>query len=327
MHKRMMALMFCIAAFGFSSAAQTTVTTTGGASGYIPVFTGTATITSSGITYSSGNVGIGTTAPAAPLEVVANPTSTVPQVRISPLGETGSSTSIPSYLDFYSTFDAYPSDQGPRRTATIKAQYSGGTWGNEALVFEVGTGSVNDAANEPTERMRIAGNGNVGICTAAPGATLEVNGSAKVDGNVTVEGGGGITFPDGTVQTTAYQGTAPGSDTPPLQVSQTEVTVNGGVSANGSGLKHVSTNATCDTGGSSGSYNNTCTISVPWPGTPFADTNYTVTCTPKGLTNHQAVPVIYIRDQDKTTTSVSVTVFSEQGDGEVAGLNCIAIHD
>lgn len=117
---------------------------------------------------SGGNVGIGTTTPNALLHLIsANTTGSSIQLRMSPTGGGGSATSVPSLLDMWSTFDAFSSDQGPRRTATIRSQFSGGTWGNEALLFEVGTGAANDAAAEPTERMRISGNGIVKIASLA----------------------------------------------------------------------------------------------------------------------------------------------------------------
>lgn len=117
---------------------------------------------------SGGNMGIGTASPSALLHLVSpNATGTSVQLRLAPTGGGSSTTSVPSLVDFYSTFDAYSADQGPRRTASIKGAFSGGTWGNEALLFEVGTGAGNDAAAEPTERMRINGAGQVRIASLA----------------------------------------------------------------------------------------------------------------------------------------------------------------
>jgi hypothetical protein len=107
---------------------------------------------------SGGNVGIGTAAPSAKLHIV---TDAYPQLRIAPVGGGSSAVSRPSAIDFYSTFDNYPTDQGPRRTATIKAGYSGGTWDNEYMSFHVG--GAGDAANEPLERVRIFRSGDVSI--------------------------------------------------------------------------------------------------------------------------------------------------------------------
>lgn len=50
--------------------AQTTVTTTGGNSGSIPLFAGTSSISNSAITQLNGNIGIGTTAPITPFEYI-----------------------------------------------------------------------------------------------------------------------------------------------------------------------------------------------------------------------------------------------------------------
>ena len=124
-----------------------------------------------------GNVGIGTTNPQASLHILSpNTTGTSTQLLLMPTGAGGSSTSVPSLIDFYSTFDAYSADQNPRKTATIKAKYSGGVWGNEALLFEVG--GSNDALIEPTERMRINASGYVGIDNTNPQGPLDVNGRA-----------------------------------------------------------------------------------------------------------------------------------------------------
>jgi hypothetical protein len=125
-----------------------------------------------------GNVGIGTTSPSATLHILSpNTTGTTIQLMLMPAGGGGSATSVPSLIDFYSTFDAYTADQNPRRTASIKAKYSGGVWGNETLLFEVG--SSNDAAIEPTERMRITAAGYVGIDNTNPQGPLDVTGRAS----------------------------------------------------------------------------------------------------------------------------------------------------
>jgi hypothetical protein len=134
----------------------------------------------------NGRLGIGTAAPSAALNVVSNG---VPQMLVSPLGGGTSTTSLPAFLDFYSTFDAFPSDQGPRRTASIKAKYTGGVWGNETLIFEVG--ASNDAAIEPTERMRIAGNGNVSLTTLTGSGNAPV--MADASGVLYRQAGGWIT--------------------------------------------------------------------------------------------------------------------------------------
>lgn len=59
----------------------------------------------------------------------------------------------------------------------------------------------------PTEKMRITASGNVGIGTSSPGALLDVAGTMKLSG-----GGASIAFPDGTVQSTAWNGTLGGGD-------------------------------------------------------------------------------------------------------------------
>ena len=51
-------------------------------------------------------------------------------------------------------------------------------------------------------------NGHIGIGTTSPGAPLEINGNLKL----TAGSGASVTFPDGTVQSTAWNGTLPGGD-------------------------------------------------------------------------------------------------------------------
>jgi hypothetical protein len=58
-----------------------------------------------------------------------------------------------------------------------------------------------------SERMYIANSGNVGIGTTSPGAKFDVNGNVKISG-----AGGNLTFPDSTVQSTAWTGVLSGGD-------------------------------------------------------------------------------------------------------------------
>jgi len=126
---------------------------------------------------SNGKVGIGISQPHASLDILSP--NNVIQLRIKPVGGGNSVTSIPSVIDFFSTFDKYPPDQSPRRTASIKGSFSGGAWGAETLSFHVGLNGTNDVSSEPIERMRIVGNGNVGIGTANPREKLSVNGAIR----------------------------------------------------------------------------------------------------------------------------------------------------
>lgn len=135
----------------------------------------------------TGKVGIGILAPVAALQI-ESPANTI-QLRLSPVHGGTSSSSLPSVLDFYATFDNYSPDQSQRRTASIKSHFSGGAWGHETMSFHVGTGGTNDSAVEPLERMRIDGAGNVGIGTVSPDSKLAVNGTihgkeVKVDMNI-----------------------------------------------------------------------------------------------------------------------------------------------
>ncbi|MBU1457413.1 tail fiber domain-containing protein, partial [Patescibacteria group bacterium] len=114
----------------------------------------------------SGNVGIGTASPGAKLEVSD---SGSPTIRIKPLSGTNN---LVSNYDFWGTFYNYPADTGVRRVANIQAGFATDVWETEYMAFGLGS---NDAAVLPTERMRITGNGYVGIGTMNPGAQLDLS--------------------------------------------------------------------------------------------------------------------------------------------------------
>jgi|GEM_PF-4914845 len=303
--------------------AQSTVTTSGGSANTVPVFTGSTTVGDSPIsTTSGGNVGIGTTSPTEFL-------TSAGAIRILPLFPKGSGSGAYVYSDDTNAFlDSYGPNTATQGSVWLTSHKSDGSGGYTMGKFSPTQITFNAPLNVT---------GAVGIGTTAPSEPLEVNGNTKVDGTLAVSGtgglevqNGGITFPDGTTQTTAYPASSSGGSAP-VQVENNEAVINNGVSSNGSGLKHISTNQSCTTGSSSGQ-GYSCSIVITWPGTPFLDANYTVTCTPKAVSagSQNWVPYnLTIPDANKTTTTTTV-VFTETANdtaGTLSGLNCIAIHD
>lgn len=139
-----------------------------------------------GRTQFTGNVGIGTATPTFLLEVwnaARIVGSTTRSLLLTPPAGANSSVST---IQMWGTFGS-SADYGPRYSSRVTAGYNGGTWGTEYLAFGVGTGAANDAAADPTERMRIAGNGFVGIGTNNPQFPLQVSG-----GTVSISASGDI---------------------------------------------------------------------------------------------------------------------------------------
>lgn len=130
-----------------------------------------------------GKVGIGTSSPGSKLQI--NDDTPVLTIRTNDGG-----VSRKAYIDFYTTFFNFPSDVGARRTSTIVTGFDSGVWGTEFLAFNVGSGSANDSALLPIERVRIDGSGNLGIGTSRPATKLDVKGHIFVanaaNGNNTI---------------------------------------------------------------------------------------------------------------------------------------------
>jgi hypothetical protein len=132
-----------------------------------------------------GNVGIGTATTYARLQVAGSSISQTTSGGGAGTGQFqawagGSAQGQRAAYSFYPTFESTPADNYVRRAADIIGGFNGGAWGNEFLAFHVGhNGASNDGQVLTLERMRIAGNGNVGIGTANPSHKLAVNGTVK----------------------------------------------------------------------------------------------------------------------------------------------------
>ena len=156
-----------------------------------------------------GNTGIGTTSPGQLLQVGAT-YSQNPAIMIGGTDSNNSSTG--SYALLFGAYrDVESIASGIVATPSWvccggypAAGYAGIR--QNSLGFYTIYDPAKPTAYSPN--MLISTNGNVGIGTATPGASLEVNGNLKL----TQGSGASITYPDGTVQSTAWNGTLPGGD-------------------------------------------------------------------------------------------------------------------
>jgi hypothetical protein len=239
-----------------------------GTTDYVPLWTASGALGDSNIYQAaSGNVGIGTTTPAGPLEIVN-----------SALGGSGSSTMMLEQTNsasgnYYANIGLYNSTGLIGNLSALGAGYPAGhLWGASDVVFLGGQQNANTNLLFITntsgaiklgtggylpsnERLRIGagggisignsyvasdpgpGNlivsGNVGIGTTTPAARLEVNGPAKFDGLITF--GAGQTFPGTSTGTiTKITASSPltgggtsGAVTVGLNASALETTLNG----------------------------------------------------------------------------------------------------
>lgn len=146
-----------------------------------------------GTIMNSGNVGIGTTAPTAPLEIskVVNATGTAPTtLKISGLLATDAWTPGASVanIDAYNNDSSTPPADGVRsRISTIVEAALGSSFG---LSFSTSSSTL-------TEKMRITSGGNVGIGTTTPTSLLHVNGEVKVGASTLTPNGSDLTLTAG----------------------------------------------------------------------------------------------------------------------------------
>jgi hypothetical protein len=93
-----------------------------------------------------------------------------------------------------------------------------------------------------------------------------------------------------------------------------------GINNSGTGVKHKRGAVGCSTAASVGA---TCTSGAQsWAGNPFADTNYTLTCT---LDTPTAVPVV--SSVGKSTGTFTITIAALTASAATGSYNCTAIHD
>jgi hypothetical protein len=90
---------------------------------------------------------------------------------------------------------------------------------------------------------------------------------------------------------------------------------------NASGFKHVHADSTCTTATALGS---TCTFSVALPGNPYADTNFTTTCTGVGTTG--GVPILTVHAATASQLTLQIQAGSATA-ATIGGADCIAVHD
>ncbi len=122
----------------------------------------------------NGNVGIGTTAPGAKLDIAASDSNTLKLTNTQNLGTTLWSGNTASKIDFY---NADPS--GPGTYASIQAigSIDSGAVGSGTANYDLTFWTGKYSGGALSEKMRIDSSGNVGIGVTNPSEKLEINGN------------------------------------------------------------------------------------------------------------------------------------------------------
>jgi hypothetical protein len=162
---------------------------------YIPMYRDASLDLGNSVMYqSSGDIGIGTTNPQAPLHVYSSGSTnaTLPGFLFQ-----RPDASAETHFQHYYPGISYVSQNMYRDVGGLWHLDGAGTPGM-AMILSTNSGieppNINfltlptGGATLPTKVMVIQSSGTVGIGTASPTATLEVNGAAKFDGSVTVAG-------------------------------------------------------------------------------------------------------------------------------------------
>lgn len=157
MQKQMKKAALYLALLTPVAVAQTTVTTTGGTTDTVPLFTGTSTVGNSIITQSGGNIGIGATAPKSKFDILTS------GYGLSIHGDDiGFNREVTTGAIFNSSGYAYQFDHIYSTTAS-----------SDYLALQVNTPS---GASVTPAAWSVTGAGNVGIGTTTPSYPLTVIG-------------------------------------------------------------------------------------------------------------------------------------------------------